>query len=529
MKKITMLGNEFMTFVCRSRLLRMGFGVLSFMLSVVILMLPGSVQNLQAAEPVLTPIKNSIVKINVIAQVPDYKVPWNPGQMAKNSGTGFLISDNRIMTNAHLSSNARLITVEKEDDSRKYEARVKFIAHDCDLAILEVLDTSFLEGMTPLSFGGVPSLDSAVTVIGYPIGGNRLSITRGIVSRIDYQIYSHSSVDSHLAIQIDAAINPGNSGGPVLQNDTVVGVAFQGYSGKIAQNVGYMIPVPVIQRFLKDVSDGHYDHYVDLGIFLFPLINPAHRRALGLAPGDYGVMVSGVLTAGASFDIIRTGDVLLSIENFPIFSDGHVEMDGRRVLMAEVVERKFKNDKVHLKILRNRKEMKVTVSLTTPWPYLMLARRHGVQPQFVVFAGLVFQPLSLGFMNASGIKSTHILYHYSLFLENEIYLEKPEIIVLSKVLPDPTNTYFRGFVHSIVHKINNRTIRTLKDLSAALKEPADYYVIQLLDKNRPLVLERKAALEANERILDRYGVRQSEYLDDSIVPGDWLKSSVKNN
>ncbi|MBW1841769.1 MAG: trypsin-like peptidase domain-containing protein [Deltaproteobacteria bacterium] len=493
-----MVAKEFMTFACRSRSLRMGFGVLPLMLSLVILILPGFLQNLRAAEPILTPIKNSIVKINVISQVPDYKVPWNPGRTTQNSGTGFLISDNRIITNAHLSSNARLVTLEKEGDSRKYEARVKFIAHDCDLAILEVLDTSFLEGMTPLSFGGVPPLDSAVTVIGYPIGGNRLSITRGIVSRIDYQIYSHSSIDSHLAIQIDAAINPGNSGGPVLQNDAVVGVAFQGYSGKIAQNVGYMIPVPVIQRFLEDVSDGHYDRYVDLGIFLFPLINPAHRRALGLAPGDYGVLVSGVLTAGASSGIIQTGDVLLSIEDFPIFSDGHVEMDGRRVLMAEVVERKFKNDKVHLKILRDYKEVTVIVSLTTPWPYLMLARRHGVRPQFVVFGGLVFQPLSLGFMKASGIQSIHIRYHYSLFLENELYLEKPEIIVISKVLPDPINTYLGGFVNSIVHKINNRPIKTLKDLAAALKEPADYYVIQLLDKDRPLVLERKTAMEANE-------------------------------
>ena len=45
-------------------------------------------------------------------------------------------------------------------------------------------------------------------------------------------------------MQIDAAINPGNSGGPVLQEGKVVGVAFQGYSGDVAQNVGYMIPTP---------------------------------------------------------------------------------------------------------------------------------------------------------------------------------------------------------------------------------------------------------------------------------------------
>ena len=61
----------------------------------------------------------------------------------------------------------------------------------------------------------------------------------------------------------------------------MVGVAFQGYSGDVAQNVGYMIPTPVIHRFLKDVEDGHYDRYMDLTIRYHPLHNPAMRRALG--------------------------------------------------------------------------------------------------------------------------------------------------------------------------------------------------------------------------------------------------------
>ncbi len=94
---------------------------------------------------------------------------------------------------------------------------------------------------------------------------------------MDFQTYSHSAVDSHLACQIDAAINPGNSGGPVLQNGKVVGVAFQGYSGDVAQNVGYMIATPVLQHFLEDIADGHYDKYVDLAITPFRLQNPAER------------------------------------------------------------------------------------------------------------------------------------------------------------------------------------------------------------------------------------------------------------
>ena len=156
----------------------------------------------------------------------------------------------------------------------------------------------FFKNMIPLKLGGIPELESTVSAYGYPIGGERMSVTTGIVSRIDFQLYTHSSIDQHLAIQISAQINPGNSGGPVMQNGKVVGVAFQGYSGDVAQGVAYMVPTPVINRFLKDVSDGHYDGYVDLGITFAKLQNPAQRRYLGLKDDDRGVLVETVVAAG---------------------------------------------------------------------------------------------------------------------------------------------------------------------------------------------------------------------------------------
>ncbi|MBW1703762.1 MAG: trypsin-like peptidase domain-containing protein [Deltaproteobacteria bacterium] len=474
-------------------------------------------------------IRKGIVRISVTAQVPDYSVPWNPGRITRGVGTGFLISGKRIVTNAHISSNARFIAVQKENDSRMYEAKVRFIAHDCDLALLEVPDKSFFDGMVPLSLGGMPSLDSTVTVLGYPIGGRRLSVTRGIVSRIDFRTYSHSAADSHLTIQIDAAINPGNSGGPVLQDNSVVGVAFQGFSGNVAQNVGYMIPVPVIKRFLTDIKDGQYDRYVDLSVSQFPLLNNAYRRAMGLAPGDYGVIVSSVLKTSPASRILRPGDVLLAIDGLPIFSNGYVKMGDERVRMEEVVERKYKGDSVRLKIIRDRNEIDVTIPLISPWPYLIHARRHDVKPRFVVFGGLIFQPLSYNFLRSSNIKDINIRYHSYNFINNELYLKTPEIVVLSKILPDPINVYLRGFVNSIVQKINDKNIRTLEDVSEAFKEPADYYVIRLLGKHRPVVLERKAVKEARERIIRGYGVLKEEYLGDSIVPADWLDVSLNRN
>jgi len=98
-------------------------------------------------------LQKSVVKITVFAQFPDYAIPWNPGDILSSMGTGFVISGNRILTNAHVASNARFIAVEKEGDSRKYEARVRFIAHDCDLSLLEIPDGSFFDPRLALNTG----------------------------------------------------------------------------------------------------------------------------------------------------------------------------------------------------------------------------------------------------------------------------------------------------------------------------------------------------------------------------------------
>ena len=201
-----------------------------------------------------------IVRVENAAITPDFATPWNPTRPSGGNGTGFLIGDNKFLTNAHVVSDSSRLIIRKVGDPEPHLARILHIAHDCDLAVLELVDPTPFTGVKPLEIGKVPALNTEVIAVGFPIGGERISITRGVVSRIDFRNYSHSGVDMHLSIQIDAAINPGNSGGPVLQDGKVVGVAFQGYSGSVAQNVGYMIPTPVIKRLLEDVKDGRYDH-----------------------------------------------------------------------------------------------------------------------------------------------------------------------------------------------------------------------------------------------------------------------------
>src|SRR5437016_4690932 len=387
------------------------------------------------------PIQKSLVRITATAVDPDYRAHLNAGALELGVGAGFVISGNRILTNAHVVANTRYITVERDGDPNKYPAKVQFIANDCDLALITMPAPDFFKNMVPLKFGGIPALESTVSAYGYPIGGERMSVTTGIVSRIDFQLYTHSSIDQHLAIQISAQINPGNSGGPVMQDGKVVGVAFQGYSGDVAQGVAYMIPTPVINRFLKDISNGHYDEYPDLAITYAKLQNPAQRKFLGLKDDDRGVLVSSVIPGGPSDGILRSGDVLLTIDGHPIASDANVEVEGDRAQFEEVVERKFKGDSVKFDILRDKQPTTVTIKLYKPWPYSVQGHSYDVRPRYVLYGGLLFQPLNLDMLEGYRTADLRVRHFFEYFALNQLYVQPPDVIALTNMFPDPLTPY----------------------------------------------------------------------------------------
>ena len=460
------------------------------------------------------PVQKSLVRITATSVEPDYKAPWNAGGLERGVGAGFVISGNRIMTNAHVVANSRYLTVERDGDPNKYPAKVQFIANDCDLAVITVPAPDFFKNMLPLQFGGIPALESTVSAYGYPIGGERMSVTTGIVSRVDFQLYTHSSVDQHLAIQISAQINPGNSGGPVMQDAKVVGVAFQGYSGDVAQGVAYMIPTPVIKRVLQDIGNGHYDEYPDLAITYAKLQNPAQRRFLGLKDDDRGVPVSSVVAAGPSGGILYPGDVLLAIDGHPIASDANVELEGEHAQFEEVVERKFKGDSVKLDVLRNKQPTTVSIKLYKPWPYSVQGHSYDVRPRYVLYGGLLFQPLNLDMLEAYRTADLRVRHFFEYFVLDQLYVQHPDVIVLTNILPDPINTYLAPYRGGIVDEINGKKIRTLDELAKAFAESPDRLVIRMIGDGPPLVLDRKQVEAARERIMTRYNVLKEQNLEE---------------
>lgn len=486
-----------------------------------LLLLMGSTALVQplalAQDPAASPnnaddIYKSVVRIEVATQVADYRTPWNSGRFGGGTGSGFMIGPNQFLTNAHVVSNAHRILVTKRGSAEKHPARVVHVAHDCDLALVEVENETAFEGLKYLEFGEVPVLESQVRVIGYPVGGDRISVTRGVVSRIDFRPYAHSRIDSHLVVQIDAAINPGNSGGPVLQEGKVVGVAFQGL--RQADNTGYMIPTPVINRFLKDVGDGKYDWYVDLGVTEFPLFNPAMRKALNVPDNGLGVMVASVMPTGPCDGLLEPGDVLLSIDENPIDNAGNIVVEGEKVVLHEVVERKFAGDKVELEFLRAGEKMNLTITLAAFPHSRIYAVRYGERPRFVFFAGLVFQPLDFNLYSAHQFTSPRVRKIFQNYVRDAIFKDREDVVVLTRVESDRLTSFITGFTGTVVDEINGTKVKTLQhayDLLYAKDQP-EFITIKCNGVARPIVIPSAEVESANKRIMRQNGIFHSHSL-----------------
>jgi len=170
-------------------------------------------------------VESSVVKIFSTMRFPDPYRPWTKQSPTEATGTGVVIKGKRILTNAHMVAYASQIQILANQAGDKLSAQVEFIAPGIDLAVLKLDDESFFDTHAPLAqTTNLPAIKDAVMAYGYPEGGTSLSITKGIVSRIEFTGYNYGV--GGLRIQIDAAINPGNSGGPAVVGDKMIGLAY---------------------------------------------------------------------------------------------------------------------------------------------------------------------------------------------------------------------------------------------------------------------------------------------------------------
>lgn len=436
--------------------------------------------------------RDAVVKVFATRLLKQNGAPWRPGYPSAVSGSGFVIEGDRILTNAHVIRDATFVQVRRHGDAERVTARVQFVSHEADLALLTVEQPDFFQSITPLEIGGLPSLREEVVVVGFPLGGDTLSVTRGVVSRIEHQTYAHSHV-SLLAGQIDSAVNAGNSGGPVLGKGRVVGVAMQGNTA--ADNIAYMVPGPVVERFLADVNDGRYDGVPASGLRWQRLEAEDLRRLYGLPASGGGVLVLETIIGSAASRVVRTGDVLMSIDGHTIGPDGTVEFrDNERTSFELLLQQHQVGDRVSLELFRESASLEVQLVLDQNLGSNQLVPGPAAAARsYYIFGGMAFCPLTANYLKAWREWRANAPRHLVSQLGRFPAFEGEQKVVLCGRMPADVNAGYQGLEESLIVEADGQKVRHLQHLVEIIEGREEGLLLLETHAGKQIAMDRERA------------------------------------
>jgi len=441
---------------------------------------------------------NSVVKVFSSLSIPDYAKPWQSSNRVQVTGSGVLIKDNYIITNAHVISDAKFVQVSKDNDSKKYTASIEYVSHQADLALLKVKDKEFYKNIEPLKLTDDISTGDNVTVLGYPLGGNNLSTTKGVVSRIEFHNYVWS-YDYMLAIQIDAAINSGNSGGAAIDdNNNIVGIVMQSYSKNASDNIGYIIPSVIVKTFLEDIKDGKVDGYDDSYTYIQTLQNPTLKEYYNIKDNQ-GVLSSKIQK---NEDSLKEGDLILEIEGNKVLSDGKVNTKYGLQKMKYYELLKPVGQTIDLKVKRDNKILDIKYTLKRKDD--IIKKEYFKEPRYIIFGGLVFAPLTQNYLRAKKFQPTLFENFYK--LKDKAKHATEGVIVQYEKFDHNVNEGYNPYI-TLVHSVNGVKVKDFNHFVKLIDESKDKYtIIDYIDTNTKYILNTKEAKDSFEEIRNIYGL-----------------------
>ena len=276
--------------------------------------------------------------------------PEEQERRQRSLGSGVIVSeDGYILTNNHVVEGADKLTV-MLTSGKKYEAHIIGTDPQTDVGVIKIdvqdLPTAKMGDSDKVRVG------EWVLAIGNPFGLAN-TVTAGIISAKGRANVGLAAYEDFL--QTDAAINPGNSGGALVNMDgELVGIntAIFSQSGGY-QGIGFAVPINMARRVMEELRDSGK---VTRGyLALLPQdIDEKLAKAMNLKSME-GSLVGNVTPGGPADKAgIKRGDVITEV-------DGNKIKDSTQ--LRNVVAAVKPGTKLHITLLRDGKEMKVTAEL----------------------------------------------------------------------------------------------------------------------------------------------------------------------
>ncbi|MBD15052.1 MAG: peptidase S1 [Planctomycetaceae bacterium] len=459
------------------------------------------------------PIRDAVVKIQSTQLAPDYQRPWAKSSPTKSGGSGVIVDVDglHVLTNAHVVRFASQIYVQPNSTTEKYAAEIVAIAPGIDLALLKIKDPEVLAEQSALQLSDeLPSTKDTVNVYGFPIGGDDLSVTEGIVSRIEFSRYYFG--DSGTRIQVDAALNPGNSGGPAVVEDKIVGLVFSGI--RDADNIGYLIPAQEIRMFLRDIADGSYQGKPKLFDRFQVAENEALRNRLSLGKETTGVIITKPYRKEDSYPLKRW-DVITKIGPHKIDNQGLVQLrNDLRLRFHYFIPQLVKEGNIELAIVRDGQRIQVQVPVEHKME-LLLPRAMYDYPEYAIYGPLVFTTatLEIGQSMTRSSRWLALLANRRSPLISRM-MDKPQfpgeqlVIVPTGMFSHPINKGYANPSFQVVSHLNDEPVKNLAHLVELLRDFSGEYVeFTFAGQIETLIFRHAEVVESSEIILEAEGIR----------------------
>ena len=328
-------------------------------------------------------------------------------------GSGVIISkDGYIVTNNHVIDGADEIAV-KLNDNREFKGRIIGTDPSTDLALVKIESDDDLPTI-PVGDSEALKVGEWVLAVGNPFNLNS-TVTAGIVSAKARSLGVYNGgIESF--IQTDAAINQGNSGGALVNaKGELVGInsvlssptgAYAGY--------GFAIPTSIMTKVIADLKQYGTVQRALLGIrggsigsSLMDDQQPIDKSGTTLADKAKelgvveGVWVSEIVENGsASGADIKVDDVIIGLDNKKVSNMADLQ---------EAIAKHRPGDKVKVKLIRNKKEKTVEVTLKNEQGTTKIVKDAGMEILGAAFKELpddLKKQLNLGYgLQVTGVSS----------------------------------------------------------------------------------------------------------------------------
>src|SRR5213595_1124998 len=461
----------------------------------------------------------ALVRVNVTGQSYDYFRPWQKKAPFSKRALGAVLSKGRVLVTADLVANQNYVELERAESGEKTAAKVQVIDYEANLALLEPMDKTFLDEITPLEI-------TPDTVVGDRLAAWQLEptgallATEGLVTTVQMTPYP-IDVGEFLTYRISLPMQYRENSYtvPLVKNNKLAGLLLR-YDSR--SQLLDAIPAPIITHFLKEAEGQNYRGFPSAGFSFFPTRDPA-LRDFAAEKGKSGVYITNVEPGTpANRAGMKVGDIVTAVGNHDIDENGNYvdPLYGKIEFTNLLTAHAYAGDIVPLRIQRSGNPMQLNVTLEhrDAKDYVSPPYNLHQPPAYYVLGGLIFQELSRQYLKEWGPNWQREAPQRLVYLDHfqsELFPEgNRRVVILSQILTANSTIGYDDLSYLTVTKVNGKEIKSLGDLAEAVKQPVDGF-IKIETEEDPKQIELDAAQVAAEApvLQENYGISALHRLD----------------